>query len=662
MKHLFTISLVCLSALTGEATIRSWTNVWNQTSYFPGDTNLLYGTYTNVSNQITNSGTVGNPIVFLLQSNANFTAPYFDKDSGGIDPNNKSYIIIDGGINGYMRATNSGTGLGFRYGSGIIGKLDHSIIQNLCISNIYVRSSYTDNFLSFEGGNGINLLGNDITISNCTLTGMSGGITLQPNTATVNTNYNIFNCKLLNMNHCLTFSLPEDTVITNVYIAGNLFDHWDTWDGQGGNNNLHMDGLIFQDGASGGFIRTNAYYSNVCLYNNIIGSNYTANLDSITNIAGWSKVQPGASGYSIGTSYTNTQGLTASHGATAIIAQYLNGRASEFRNSFCFNNVALTLSNTIWGNAPISWAGSNVWMVNNTSVSINGTNVTCGGGMSIGGTNAYCFNNIGFPGYGVVISTVVTNDLLTPDKGTCVNRERALTNYMTGVWSDFNIWPDTDGANNFSWFFQLTINGGPKDLGQPIYYGLTLWQTFNNNNCSFIGSPIFPTTHCDPHSKEGAVLYGSFLVPTTNSIAALAGTNLTAVASTFGIPQLLTDYYGSNRPASGNWDIGAINSGAAALLPTYYTLSITNGTGSGSYTNTQVVNVGCSNASLFALWVTNGITAGQLSATNTCSPTFTMGATNATFGIIYTNAAAPSTNSSPIQTNSISVLNMYIIK
>ena len=562
MRFLFTILLALAFSFMGRATVRNWTNTWNQTAYVAGDTVNLYGTFTNVTSQITNSGTAGNPITFLFQSGAGFVAPYFDKDSGGIDSNGKSYIVIDGGVNGFMRATNSGTGLGFRYGSAIKGNIDHAIIQNLCISNIYVRSSYTDNFLSFEGGNGLVLNGNDITVSNCTFNGMSSCITIQPNSAAVNTNYNVLNCTLLNCNHSVTFSLPESTVITNVTLSGNYFDHWDTWDGQGGNNNLHMDAVIFQDGASGGFNRTNAYYSNVRMFRNTFGTNYTANLDPITNYAGWTKMTPSASGYA-GSAYTNSAlGLYASHGATALIAQYLNGLQSEFRNSFCFNNIALTRSNVSWGNSPISWSGSNVWLVNNSAISVDGTNLTCGGAFAIGGTNAYCFNNIGFPGYGVSLSTTVTNDLTTPDFGTCANRERALTNYMIGVWSDYNIWPSVGGINDSSWYFQLTINGGPQGLGQPIYHGLAAWQTFNNNNCSFIGNPLFNTIHCDPNSLSGAVIYSSGYSPATNSIAVLTGTNLTSVANAFNVPQLLLDYAGSNRPASGGWDIGAFNSGA----------------------------------------------------------------------------------------------------
>jgi hypothetical protein len=51
------------------------------------------------------------------------------------------------------------------------------------------------------------------------------------------TNWGVLNCKLLNANHFLGYTLPAYTVISNIYVIGNLFDHADTYDGGGGGNN-----------------------------------------------------------------------------------------------------------------------------------------------------------------------------------------------------------------------------------------------------------------------------------------------------------------------------------------------------------------------------------------------------------------------------------------
>ena len=507
----------------------NWNNINNAAAVLPGDTVHLVGRFTSVLT-LQGSGTAGNPITLYFEPGANFTAPCWHKDSGAIDPNNKSYIVIDGGVNGIIQNTACGTAFTNRASSAINGNLSHAIIQNLTVTNLYLRTSYTDFLLWFEGANCIRLSGNDLTVSNCALSDASALVTLQPGAGAVNTNYIVINNHLLKANHFCSFSVPEHTTVSNVVLSGNLFDHADVWDGGGGANNLHMDYIIFQDGASGGIIYTNAYFSGIFINGNTFGANYTANL---TGIAG------------------------AAHGQTAILAEYLNSDASEFRNAFVFNNLVLTHTNETWGNAPLTLSGSNVWLVNNTCIALEGNAVSCGGALGISGAYAYAYNNICFPGYGVNLTGITTN--VVSGANSSANDRLILTSYLATIWSDYNIAPmDANGYSRFGYGVNHSIAGGTPFNGLSLTT-LTGWQTYYGNVWHW-PLPIWNTSHADPHSITTIPAFspGTY-IPVPNDTAARGrGTNLTTIANDFGVPALLTDMGGNPRPGAGPWTIGAL--------------------------------------------------------------------------------------------------------
>jgi hypothetical protein len=90
------------------------------------------------------SGTAANPVLVQFEPGAILQAPYWATDPGGaIACVNKSYITIDGGSNGLIRATSNGTAQASQKGSnGIFTSGCRNVeIRNLTIANMYVRTA-----------------------------------------------------------------------------------------------------------------------------------------------------------------------------------------------------------------------------------------------------------------------------------------------------------------------------------------------------------------------------------------------------------------------------------------------------------------------------------------------------------------------------------------
>src|SRR4029077_8600636 len=117
-----------------DAHALSWLNSaanWGSSgaTVLPGDRVLLVGTFNN-SLLIAGSGASGNPVTILFEPGANFTSPCWT-DSGAIQLNGQSWITIDGGSNGIIQNTATGTGLASQNNSiGISGQIFFGVIQN----------------------------------------------------------------------------------------------------------------------------------------------------------------------------------------------------------------------------------------------------------------------------------------------------------------------------------------------------------------------------------------------------------------------------------------------------------------------------------------------------------------------------------------------------
>lgn len=514
---------LCLCTLSSSGATVNWTNTPNATGYAPGDTVRLWGTFTNALS-ITNSGTVGNPITFVFQLGANFTSGCWDGVSGAIEFNNRSNIVVDGGLNGLIQNTNNGTILGTSNASvGISGfPCWSSTIKNLTITNIYRRLlGSTD---QTREGYPIIIAGSDITVSNCVV---SDGDALISYGGSAVTQSNIFllNNRLLDFNHGYNLGIGDtNAYLTNLIIAGNYINPRYVWNLD--NSSLHTDSIIILNNG----YSPSSIISGCKIYNN--------NFDS-----------------EVGTFNT-----------AAIFVDVANPQ-QQFRNSIICNNLFRSYRTNVWGNGFVYASGTNLWVLNNTCIGASDGSSVYGSGMIVGGTNAFIYNNIN-NGAGVSLRGF-TGDTNLASSGDEAYVVFLLTNYVTGIYSDKNIF---FGVASPGFGVALWSTAGGSIWSGILFSTLAQWQTLNYPASGYgVTGTNWAFIHCDPHSTTNVPNLSAGFVPlSTDTVARLAGTNLTAIYSTFGIP--LTDYYGSNRPSAGNWTIGAFEASA----PPYTTITTLN--------------------------------------------------------------------------------------
>jgi hypothetical protein len=228
------------------AGLNAWTNIT------AGDTIHLQGTITNA---ITcgGSGDTGNPVTILFDSGAVLEAPYWG--NGAIIIGNNTNIVIDGGVNGLIQATANGSGLAYTNGSiGVYigapsGANDpgYITVQNLTISNMYKRIAGIAEVSVPHDTISIKIYGHHITVKDNHLVGAENGITLKSwQQGKTNSDITIFNNDIFE--NCISLSMGADpatnTVLYNLNIVSNRFDHWSTWSATSpGSGSLHMDGI-----------------------------------------------------------------------------------------------------------------------------------------------------------------------------------------------------------------------------------------------------------------------------------------------------------------------------------------------------------------------------------------------------------------------------------
>lgn len=492
-----------------------------------GDTVHLCGTFTS-SLILPGSGTAGNYVTIYFESGANFTSPCWPAN-GAIQFNGVSWIIIDGGENGIIQNTDNGTSLSLQQNSRGIGgnnsgtaSLFFGIIQNLTVTNIYHNNpAVTD---SRRLGYPVDLGGSDITVSNCNLSD-GDGVLGYAASGTAQSNVFLLNNRIFNWNHGITIGIGDhNSYLTNIVIAGNYFDHCDTWDNSwnGSSFTHHLDGII---------ILNNSY-------------------DPTSIITGFRI-------------YQNQFDKHIGVHTTAAIFTDLASTHTQMFDYYVYNNIFNIESNS-WGNGAIVGGGSNAWCVNN---SILGT-VTSGTNHSgfiswSGNTNCYELNNIVLYA-GANLGASTTNTISSSVSAT--NNLLVMNSYLTGIYSDYNIFSGT----GITWGLDIRqqSNGNDQWALNAGFNTLHNWQTYYDNEYGPGGSancncgwtlPIWNTAHADPHSLTNipALNASTFAPLSTDNAAKGRGTNLFA----FGITN---DFYGSVRLSSGNYDIGAVNAETTA--------------------------------------------------------------------------------------------------
>jgi hypothetical protein len=365
----------------------------------PGTTVHICGTITapagaNSFLTFRGSGNNGNPITLLFENGAVLTANYWS--GAAIDINGQSFVTVDGGANGIIRATANGTSLANQQDNGLCvqqksGDATNITVQNLTCANLYIDNSTSD-------GGGEDTYGMDIwnttnlTIQNNTIHDMKWGIRQSYQVGHTYSNLTVANNTIYNIDHgwfVTDSSSSGSAVMTNFQIHGNKIHDFANWDNS--NDNNHHDGLHVNTNSS------SSQFSDFQIYgNHIYGS-------------------PGSFGNAAFFSFPAS--------------------AASVTGVFIFNNLFENDSpNMCWANGFVAFAGVGAsTVVNNTMVSLH---TSCAGVSAHeygyifedGSTNARFENNI-------VINTPGNAVQAGPNAGTVLAFDYN-DYYQSSSWTD----------------------------------------------------------------------------------------------------------------------------------------------------------------------------------------------------------------------------------
>ena len=239
-----------------------------------GDTLHLCGTIT-TKLTIGDSGSEGLPITIKFESGAKLSAAYWgDAASAAIYGSSKNYIIIDGGTNGIIEATNNGSA-----SLGYANQVDSRAIEtsgcsnleikNLTIQNMYIREA--DSADSFEGAYAIVITGgSNISVHDNVLNNCETGIGfVYPGSATSST-WSVYNNTITAASNGITVGSGNTNAILNgCSIYNNTINLGQTWSGDWapppGDGHKHNDGIQIWSTQTGSEI------TSLLIYNNSIG-------------------------------------------------------------------------------------------------------------------------------------------------------------------------------------------------------------------------------------------------------------------------------------------------------------------------------------------------------------------------------------------------------
>ena len=450
------------------AGLNSWTNI------AAGDTVHLQGTFTNYASGLVigGSGTAGSPITILFDSGANFTAGYWPT---AINLNNQAYVVIDGGANGFIQATNNGTLLQTNDSKGVYGNSCGSgiIVQNLVLSNLFNKFVFPVDTLSNSPPS---VSGIYIGMNNANGTMVSNCVIRQAgNAITVNYSGNCTNCTIINnvasdVSFGCFVNCTAAGIAKGFYIGGLVVSNQATWDGTWQiTNHVHNDGIII-----------------------------------------------------------NGTPVNATNDAFIIERNLFGYNASQFMSSFI----------KVTPNWPIY---SNMKIINNVMVNDNtNANLTNAGISSTENTNCLiaCNSIINIPG----LSATNMPGIKIGGDGTG-NSITYLTNNLF-FQCERNITTDVNFTNILGEDYNCLKTNYPAPYDAAFYgQGGTFWSYTDWTN----------HTKFEQHAQTAtpSISLSTFGPAPGDTVLVGNGANLTALSIT-------NDYYGSNRPPSGPWTIGAV--------------------------------------------------------------------------------------------------------
>ncbi len=237
-----------------------------------GETAHLCGT---ISTPITilGSGTSGSPITILFESGAKMVAPTWY--TGAISASGKNYIVIDGGSNGIIQATGSGTGYNNTAGSTGVSftNVNNSEIKNLSVLGMFVRPPGAGDNCNNYCGTGIAVTGtfSNVAVHHNTITDARSGVGISYGPSS--SGLSIYSNKISKTAWGIGGGdwPPNGSTLTNVDIYDNTITDAYPWDGNftgcTGDCWFHINGIYIWAEQTGDTL------SNIRVHGNKIGGN-----------------------------------------------------------------------------------------------------------------------------------------------------------------------------------------------------------------------------------------------------------------------------------------------------------------------------------------------------------------------------------------------------
>ena len=209
----------------------------------PGDTVRLCGT---ISTKMTfqGGGTAGNPVVLKFEDNAKFSAPTWDVTgtSAAIKGLSLSYIEIDGGTNGIIEATDTGSAPTYGSQSNLAGvylpNCNFCRVHDLTVRNLFVKN-VNDNI---GGGDAIDLSGSSNSrVDHNTIHDSQIGVNwvISSGPSNIEIDHNVIS----RANHNIVLGSVQSNTASNIVIHDNEIYDWQNWDNPA-QNVFHHNGIF----------------------------------------------------------------------------------------------------------------------------------------------------------------------------------------------------------------------------------------------------------------------------------------------------------------------------------------------------------------------------------------------------------------------------------
>lgn len=257
----------------------------------PGDTVRLGGTFTRRLT-IQGSGTAAAPIHLVFAPGAKFVAPKWDP-SGAIAAEGRHHLVLDGGSDGAIYATNNGTTLAFHeHGYGVVfTRCGDFEIRNLSLSNLYVRTPGSADPAGIGGGIAVLDWVSRGVIRNCRVSEANTGICVAYRGGPVSQDILVCSNRVSRVsNGILVGSSEPGALCRNVQLCHNRVEDLFVWDGTW---KEPTPGHHHSDGIQCWAVHRDSLLSELSIHANHIGSRMG------THVTGWIFVEGNTTNVSI---------------------------------------------------------------------------------------------------------------------------------------------------------------------------------------------------------------------------------------------------------------------------------------------------------------------------------------------------------------------------